>query len=74
MNNTKMEEGRFLQSLTFVGVSSADKVTFDAVEPIVILKDIAKMSYDLNNSENLEVIRTMQPIVKLENCEWLQEF
>lgn len=42
-----MEEQKFLEKITFVGVTTKDRVTFNSCEPKLILKDIVKIDYDV---------------------------
>lgn len=70
-----MEDASVLADYTFVGVTNDDVVIFNDSAPKIILMDITKIDLDLVGSEvKIDFERMFQPIVKLENCVWLQEF
>lgn len=70
-----MEKEITLADLTFVGVTKDDTYIFNHNTPKIILKDIVKTNFDVGNFDiNSDFDRMFQPIVKLENCVWLQEY
>lgn len=70
-----MENNKELEKYTFVSVTANDTVIFDNSEPKIILMDMMKVDIDQVGSEvKLDFERMFQPVVKLEDCVWLQEF
>lgn len=70
-----MENENALTKYTFVGVEKDNVVIFNDSEPKIILKDIMKIDFSVVGFEvKIDFERMFQPIVKIENCVWLQEF
>lgn len=62
-----------MKAITFTGVSEHDEVIFNEVKPRIVLSDFMKIDFNAIDFK-VDIIQIMQPVVKLENCTWLQEF